>query len=198
MKTDHYSVNHGHIIATVNDKEWRFTPSFARIDRIGSPEDIVEVYAHLHSLSAATCVRTAMLVMACCCDDDASELIGYYDEKLQRVDGLMPIAELIILARHLMKHGIVGTAKPTENSGEYSATFDPSEYADAAVIHFGISHVEAWSLTMTQFCRMLDMKFPEIKQRQKTEITPAKYDLAVAEYEKMKARRLAKAADNGN
>jgi hypothetical protein len=75
----------------------------------------------------------------------------------------MPVAELVILARHLMKHGIVGTAKPSDGGGEYSATFDPSEYVDAAVIHFGISQVEAWSLTMTQFCRMLDMKFPEIK-----------------------------------
>lgn len=152
----------------------------------------------LHSLSAKVAVRTAMLVLTCCGDDDISELIGHYDEKLNRVEGLMPVAEMIIVARHLMKHGVIGQSKPSEGGGEYSATFDPSEYVDAAIIHFGISQVEAWALTMTQFTRMLDMKFPEIKQRQKTEITPEKYDKAVAEYEALKAKRLAKAAANGN
>lgn len=194
---NHLSIAHGHVIAKLAEREFVLSPTFMHIDRIGDPYEIVETFAMLHSLSASVAVRTAMLVITCCSDDDLTDLIGYYDEKLNRVAGAMPASEMVIIARHLMKHGIVGRATGGDGGGEYSPTFDASEYVDAAIIHFGISQVEAWALTMTQFSRMLDMKFPEIKQKQKTEITPAKYDQAVADYEQMKARRLAKAAANG-
>jgi hypothetical protein len=66
-----------------------------------------------------------------------------------------------------MQHGIVGRAKKSGGSGKYSPRFDASEYIDAAMIHFGMSHNDAGQLTMTQFGRMLDMKFPEQKQHEK-------------------------------
>jgi len=185
--------------ATSNGIAYQFSPSFSHIDRIGSPEDIVEAYSHLYSLSAKTAVRTAMLVMNCCCDDEPEQLIGYLDNDLARVGGEMPITEMMIIARHLMQHGIVGLATAKESTGQYSPRFDASEYVDSAVIHFGLSQVEAWALTMTQFCRMLDMKFPQIKEQAKREITPEKYDDIVADYEKLRAIRLEKAkAQNGN
>ncbi len=194
---NHLSIAHGHVIAKLAEREFVLSPTFMHIDRIGDPHEIVETFAMLHSLSAAVAIRTAMLVITCCSDDDLTDLIGYYDEKLNRVAGAMPASEMVIIAMHLMKHGIVGKATGGDGGGEYSPTFDASEYMDAAVIHFGMTQREAWALTMTQFSRMLDMKFPAIKELQKTEITPAKYDQAVADYEVMKAKRLAKAAANG-
>ena len=196
---NHLSIAHGHVIAKLAEREFVLSPTFAHIDRIGDPHEIVETFAMLHSLSASVSVRTAMLVLTCCSDDDLTDLIGYYDETLARIAGAMPASEMLIIARHLMTHGIIGKGATSdgEGGGEYSASFDASEYVDAAVIHFGMTQREAWALTMTQFSRMLNMRFPEAKERQKTEITPAKYDQAVADYEIMKAKRLAKAAQNG-
>jgi hypothetical protein len=165
-----FAINHGHVIASHEGKEYVFSPTFANIDKLGTPEDVVSVYGGLYSLNPDVCIRAAMLVLTCCGDDDAVDVVGYLDAKLSRVDGVMPITEMIIIARHLMKHGIVGNAKPSEGGGKFSDKFDASEYVDAAIIHFGISQVEAWSLTMTQFTRMLEMKFPSTKKPEKISI----------------------------
>jgi len=187
-----FAINHGHVIASHEGKEYVFSPTFANIDKIGTPEDVVRVYGELFSNSPIICLRSVMLVLICCSGDDAVEIVGSLDANLSRVDGVMPVTEMIIIARHLMKHGIVGTAKPSEGGGKYSETFDASEYVDAAIIHFGISQVEAWSLTMSQFTRMLEMKFPSQKKPEK---------ISIDEYKEQRdfylSRHKIKAAQNG-
>jgi hypothetical protein len=148
-------------------REWTFTPSLARIASLGSPTEIVELYGALHGPRA---VRAAMYVLAALCDQpDPFDLIGYVGVRensrdLERVPGLMPAAEMVVLAQHLMHHGIAGKAKPGgqgTQQGKYSDRFDASEFVSLARAHLGLSSTDAEALSMTELQQMLSMKFPE-------------------------------------
>ena len=86
--------------------EYTFTPSLARIASLGDPRSIVKLYADLHGPRAEI---EAGYVLACLCDqDDPTPLIGWIDSDGLRNPGTMPASEQVILARHLMHHGIIG------------------------------------------------------------------------------------------
>ena len=143
--------------------EWTFTPSLGRIAALGSPHEIVELYAALHGPHAA---QAATYVLAGLCDqDDPTPLIGWRDESGYHA-GAMPASEQIIMARHLMQHGIVGTAKPGQaGDGQYSDQFKAAEYISAACVHLGLSRADAEALSMTEFQTMFAMKFPSQEKR---------------------------------
>lgn len=159
----------GFVRAQVSDgREWSFTPSLARIASLGSPREIVSLYAALHGPDAE---KAAPYVLACLCDqEDPSPLLGHTDAKpdgkgLIHVPGLMPAAEQALIARHLMEHGICGRAKPGASKpaeqGAYAQEFDAAEYISAARVHLGLSGAEAGALSMTELQRLLEMKFPD-------------------------------------
>lgn len=144
--------------------EYTFTPSLARIASLGDPHSIVKLYADLHGPRAEI---EAGYVLACLCDqDDPTPLIGWIDSDGLRNPGTMPAAEQVILARHLMHHGIVGKAKPSKGGGQYSDRFDAAEYIAAARVHLGLSSADAEGLSMTEFQTMLAMKYPESQEKQ--------------------------------
>jgi hypothetical protein len=138
--------------------EFGFTPSLGRIASLGSPAEIVALFSALHGPHSA---KEAAYVLACLCDqEDASDLIGWTEDAEVHA-GSMPQSEQIIIARHLMRHGIIGKAKPGKGDGSYSATFDASEYISAARVHLGLSSADAEALSMTEFQMMFEMKFPK-------------------------------------
>lgn len=144
--------------------EYTFTPSLARIASLGDPHSIVKLYADLHGPRAEA---EAGYVLACLCDqDDPTPLIGWIDSDGLRNPGTMPPAEQVILARHLMHHGIIGKAKPSKGGGQYSDRFDAAEYIAAARVHLGLSSADAEGLSMTEFQTMLAMKYPESQEKQ--------------------------------
>lgn len=154
----------GFTLAQMPDgSEFTFTPSLGRIAALGSPSGIVRVYADLHGPQAS---RTAGYVLAVLCDqDDPTPLIGWYDAHGWH-PGVMPAAEQIILARHLMQHGIIGKAKPGKGGGQYAQEFHAAEYIAAARVHLGLSSADAEALSMTEFQTAFKMKFPEQKARE--------------------------------
>lgn len=144
--------------------EYTFTPSLARIATLGNPHEIVGLYAALHGPHAE---REAAYILACLCDqDDPTPLIGWIDGDGLRHPGTMPASEQVILARHLMHHGIIGKAKPGKGGGQYSDRFDAAEYIAAARVHLGLSSADAEALSMTEFQTMLGMKYPEAQEKQ--------------------------------
>lgn len=149
----------GFVRVTVGDgREWTFTPSFGRIASLGTPNEIVSLYAGLHGHNAA---KDAAYVLACLCDqEDPTPLIGWRDEAGWN-DGLIEQGEAVILALHLMRHGIIGKAKPGKGDGKFSDKFEAAEYISAARVHLGLSSHDAEALSMTEFQAMLEMKFPE-------------------------------------
>lgn len=157
----------GFVRATTGDgREWTFSPSLARVAALGAPHEIVDLYARLHGADAA---QAAADVLAGLCEqDDHADLIGWHEEepgasppRLRWHGGLMPAAEQVIISRHLMRHGIVGKARPEQaGSGRYSERFDAAEYIAAARVHLGLSSADAEALSMTEFQTMFEMKFP--------------------------------------
>lgn len=149
----------GFVRATASDgSEFTFTPSFGRTASLGAPHEIVKIYAGLHGANAA---KDAAYVLACLCDqEDPTPLVGWHDEQAHH-PGMMPEAEQIIIAQHLMRHGIIGKAKPSKGDGKFSDRFEAAEYISAARVHLGLSSADAEALSMTEFQVMLDMKFPD-------------------------------------
>jgi hypothetical protein len=151
---------------TADGREFTFRPSFSRISTLGDPHAIVRLYAGLFGARAA---EDARYVLACLCEqDDPLSVLGWVDEDLKLHTGVMPEAEQVILARHLMQHGIVGKARPEASSaakGKFSDRFDAAEFVSAARVHLSLSSADAEALSMTEFQAMLDMKFPDKNKR---------------------------------
>lgn len=183
----------GHVRLVAGDgSEWSFTPSFARIATLGAPHEIVRIFAALHGPKAEA---EAAYVLACLCDqEDPLPLLGSTENGAEcerggfepmRVPGLMPPGHQVIIARHLMRHGIVGRAKPGApggQQGQYSDKFDAREYVAAARVHLGLSSADAEALSMTEFQDMFEMKFPGAG--------PKKLDVpSLDEYRAAKARK---------
>jgi hypothetical protein len=73
----------------------------------------------------------------------------------------MPVDDQVIIARHLMTHGICGKPSGNSASGKFATEFKASEYIASAVVHFGMTQAEAGELSMTQFQELFAQKFPE-------------------------------------
>jgi hypothetical protein len=191
--------------------EYSFTPSLGRIAALGSPQEIVRLYAGLHGPSAA---KDAAYILATLCDqEDPTPLIGglhigkeappvrthawwafwarflsepqtpdrFEDEVLKPV---MPEDEQIAIARHLMHHGIVGKSKPDQkSSGGYSDSFKASEYIAAACVHLGLTRADAERLSMTEFQTMFEMKFPSKADGKRDVPTREEYQASMAAIE---------------
>ena len=132
-----------------------------------------------------------------CCykgSDDLTPLIGEWKGWSNCVvyrPGALPKEDIIVLAQHLMQHGVVGKAKirklQRHETNEYSTEFKAIDYIIAARNHFGMNRDDAADLTMTEFTLLLAAKYPDQKGFTKDE-----YDAVADEYLAKKARRLAK------
>ncbi len=175
---------------TADGVEFTFTPSIGRIAALGSPAEIVELYARLHGPAAA---QAAADVLAGLCDqEDLSPLLGEPEvrpEGITMIGGAMPAEERVIVARHLMQHGICGAARPgapgRAKHGRFSARFDAAEYVAAARVHLGLSSADAEALSMTELQRMLEMKFPESSQQYDVP-SREEYDAHMAAFERLR------------
>ncbi|MCZ2496437.1 hypothetical protein GN316_06690 [Xylophilus sp. Kf1] len=153
---------------TADGEEFTFLPSLARIAALGSPQEIVSLYADLFGPQAQ---QIAGYVLAVLCEQaDPLPLIGWaepdpeVDGKLIHHPGSMPEAEQVLIARHLMQHGICGKARPGQGGGDYSDRFEAAQYVASARVHLGMSSADAEALSMTELQMLLETKYPEQKR----------------------------------
>lgn len=147
------------------------------------------------SLYGRKILSAAMNVIHSCCEEDVTPLVGEWRPGKKGVvyrPGAMSSIEVIIIARELAEHGVMGKAKirklqRDEGNGGYSKEFHTAEYINAARIHFNMPRTEASELTMTEFQLLMHAKFP-----QKQGLTRDEYDSVADNYLKKKAARLAK------
>ena len=138
-------------------------PSLAAIASLGDPREIVDVFArvmagdHMDSLG----------VVFACAEEDVSDLFGCYEfrgDAIRYTPGLAPAAHVVPLAQCLMRHGVVGVAKPlprrADAEDQYLTEFDAKEHAALAMAHLGLTEREAWNMTMTGLVAALRAKFP--------------------------------------
>lgn len=163
-------------------REYTFRPSFARIAELGSPPQIIQCYAGLYEQGALAMARYVMATMAD--DEDVTPLIGWLEPgeggQLVEREGDMAPREVIIIARHLMRHGVVGRASTEKGEGRAVEVFDVEEYVASARVHLGLSTAEAMDLSMTELWRLFDMKFPDAKKKKRDVPTREEYRAAMA------------------
>lgn len=203
-------------------KDYLLRPSFEAMTRIGTPEEIVQAYATIHgsdvsrlieacagtlhrlpdwlspsfNRAAEKLLSTSMHVLQACCDADLTPMIGEWKGWRHCIvyrSGQLPKNDIIVLAQHLIQHGVVGKAKVRQlqrhESGERTSEFKAFEYISAARSHFGMNRAEASQLTMTEFQMLLAAKYPDQKG-----FTREEYDAVADDYLKKQAARRAKAA----
>lgn len=224
----------GEMRISLSDRSFFFKPSFRAMNEIGTPKEIVEVYARLNGIDYVAPLQhveylpfgaqmqvmktiskpsygrhvlsAAYIVMQSCCEDDISALIGGWKPTprgVRYVPGIMPVSDIIIIARNLMQHGIIGKSplkvpERLEEQGKKTTNeFHASQYIISARTHFDMTRDEAENLSMTEFQMMIKNKYPEPKGLTKEE-RAAEYDQAKADRERMKAlaERKAKKARN--
>lgn len=203
-------------------KDYLLRPSFEAMTRIGTPEEIVQAYATIHgsdvsrlieacagtlhrlpdwlspsfNRAAEKLLSTSMHVLQACCDADLTPMIGEWKGWRHCIvyrSGQLPKNDIIVLAQHLIQHGVVGKAKVRQlqrhESGERTSEFKAFDYISAARSHFGMNRAEASQLTMTEFQMLLAAKYPDQKG-----FTREEYDAVADDYLKKQAARRAKAA----
>lgn len=224
----------GEMRISLSDRSFFFKPSFRAMNEIGTPKEIVEVYAKLNGIDYVAPLQhveylpfgaqmqvmktiskpvygrhvlsAAYIVMQSCCEDDVSVLIGGWKPTprgVRYVPGIMPVSDIIIIARNLMQHGIIGKSplkvpERLEEQGKRTTNeFHASQYIISARTHFDMTRDEAENLSMTEFQMMIKNKYPEPKGLTKEE-RAAEYEQAKADRERMKAlaERKAKKARN--
>lgn len=223
----------GEMRISLSDRSFFFKPSFRAMNEIGTPKEIVEVYARLNGIDYVTPLQhveylpfgaqmqvmktiskpvygrhvlsAAYIVMQSCCEDDISVLIGGWKPTprgVRYVPGIMPVSDIIIIARNLMQHGVIGKSplkvpeRMEEQGKKTTNEFHASQYIISARTHFDMTRDEAENLSMTEFQMMIKNKYPEPKGLTKEE-RAAEYDQAKADRERMKALAERKAKKRG-
>lgn len=219
----------GEMRISLADKSFFFKPSFAAMNELGSPKEIVELYATLNGYEYAAILgaiqsmpygaqiqvakilsrpaygkkvlSAACLIMQSCCDDDISVLIGSWKPTprgVKYVTGRMPVNDIIIIARNLMDHGIIGKSplkvpQRSENQKRTTSELRMSDYIISARTHFGITREEAEDLTMTEYQQMIKSKYPE-PEGMTREQYDASYERVKLNKQKLKEKAARKAA----
>ncbi|TDN64241.1 DUF6246 family protein [Scandinavium goeteborgense] len=202
-------------------KDYLLRPSLLAMTRIGTPEEIVQTYATIHGSDVARLIEvcsvmlgrfpdwlspsfnrvsekllsTCMQVLQACCDEDLTPVIGEWKGWKHCVvyrPGQLPKNDIIVLAQHLLQHGVVGKAKVRQlqrhETGETTNEFKAFDYISAARNHFSMSREEASQLTMTEFQLLLAAKYPDQKG-----FTREEYDAVADGYLAKQAARRARA-----
>lgn len=200
----------GEQLVTVGDRAVKFRPSLLAMTRIGTPREIVDVFAQVcgapshpalvrewrkQQFAAACCV-----MIACAEDDDISWLIGHVNERFRYVRGVLPLEDIVGLASGLLKHGVVGDVKPDRPTrGDYVREFDARGLAATAMAHLGLSEAEAWQLTMTSYIGAMRAKYPPSEKDAKADprSDAEVYDSAKAFLARVKAAKLAQGQSHG-
>lgn len=171
----------GEASVQVDGTVFMFRPTLANIADIGTPAEIVEVFALImaepfsdehrwYQLGAATAV------LYHCCDDftpDLERLLGQWIDSCPRryTPGRLPTPALIGIARQMMRHGVVGVPlteraeQPIVSGDDYTPEFKAAEMVATVVAHLGLSTDDAWRMTMTSVVQTLAAKFPPDKSK---------------------------------
>src|SRR5690606_11937553 len=119
-------------------------------------------------------------------------------DAIRYTSGTAPAAHVVPLAQCLMRHGVVGVAKPlprrADAEDQYLTEFDAKEHAALAMAHLGLTEREAWYMTMTGLVAALRAKFPPSPKDTPGARAPSKeeHEATMEWFERVEAARRAK------
>lgn len=156
----------GELSITWRGRDYLFRPSLAAMSELGEPEHILNLLNRVQAHGNNGFIAALSVLSACYVGDreDIAPLVGFFKDvrgRLRYVMGVLPLQNVHVLGAKLAIAGIVGAPKPRSSGGKPMTAFDPSEFVGAAQAHLGLSSAEAWALTMVEFQRSMDAKFPE-------------------------------------
>lgn len=191
-------------------RQAKLRPSFYAMTQLGEPAQIVEKFVAIHSgpqllkdmpfdtggakaLSASINQKAAnkhwrdMLflsweIMQACSDDDLTPFIGSPGSRYGSYRmGPMPASDMLVFARALMRHGVIGPmpsktpeqleaeAKLPRDKSKFTQEFHAINFVSKAVSHLGVSEAEAWNMTLTGFAAHWHAKYGEQKEQRHSE-----------------------------
>jgi len=173
-------------------------PSLYAMSRIGSPAEIVAVYAAV--MADAPAIIDALGVVYACCDDDLSDIFGHVEAaadggRLTYVPGRAPVEHVVHIARCLLRHGVTGALpelpRRPDDEPEYIKEFDARAHVALAMAHLGMSEREAWNTTMTALVGALRAKFPRPESNAPGARAPTKeeHEATMAWFDRVEAAR---------
>lgn len=195
----------GEIAIKYNERAYLFRPDFYALHEISESFDITDLFKRLSFMYAVrdnefaysnNDIASCVCVLQACFKgkdlDSLFELTGAMEEstlhkgKILYRPGAIPVHDLIVLSYDLVKNTLIGKPKKKieASKDENNVCIDATEFVGCAVAHLGISNDKAWQMTMIEFQRAMESKFPqELKERNVP--TKSSYDKMVA---KMKER----------
>lgn len=198
----------GELGITAGDQDYVFRPSFLAISQLGTPEELLGVLRDVQFEGSYSVFPYAAhraydlalsLLRVCYVGDDQrglDRLIGCYREvkgRLRYVAGSLPFRDVHVLGARLAVNGMVGAPRKSKQGGKPSKRFDPAEFVAAAQAHLGMSPADAWQMTMIEFQRAMEAKYPpsEDDKKEAERPTAAESEAAVAYIEQFRRRKQA-------
>lgn len=188
----------GHFEIKAGGSCYNLIPSFENIMKLGDGEELIDHYSVLHGINdypentkalydynMYTIGLSSQVIRACSDKDISNLLVDVVDRnetfKLKKsTSQTITPEQQVIVAAGLLRHGISGVNKDKKKTkGESAKTIDLWDFVNTARVHLEITKEEALSLTMTEFNRMMDIKYPPEKNAAE-EITDEEYDEAMA------------------
>lgn len=160
---------YGHARIRWQGVEYTLSPSLLNISKLGSPTEIIEDFKQFIEASVIWKFIIATRVIDACSDIEIPEsLLGsvkFSETKnrfmyVQPSHGLPMINDVIVLAEHLLIHGVCGKSDSSKSTGEPLKEFDAYKMMELARVHLELSSGDAANLTMTEMHRMMKVKFP--------------------------------------
>lgn len=192
-------------------RSWFMRPSFLAVSSMGTPKEVMSLFERictayefvvleqhdspLRFAPFAPFYDARKVIESCMVHGDAHRLVGRlidYGNGVRHKRGAMPYNKIITISYHLMKWAVAGNPKGVrKDSGESKKDFDVSEFVGAAMGHLDYSPSDAWSMTMTEFQRAMEAKYPEqmgtgVKEQQ--DINQTDYDALMKQHDEIKAK----------
>lgn len=164
---------YGHVKIEWGDKVFNLVPSFVNIAKLGSPKEIIDTFKDfIASTNLIVKFSIALNILECCSDVEIPRALTggvKFSDRLNKfliinpLHGDAMISDVITLAEHCLIHGICGKVEDKKGNGEPVKEFDAYSFMELARIHLNLSLADASQMTMTEFLRMMEAKFPPEK-----------------------------------
>lgn len=195
---------YGDFKATFEGGSFIFRPSLKNINKVGTSTEIVDLLLSLYYSDAIAwaqsfdsvdskisrqvsiqsrnkAISSAILVLSSCCDEDISAMTGkiVFGSKVRYQIGLESPDVLIVLARHLMKHGVIGVSnkESTNKKSKPVKEFNPHHFVSLMMNHLDFNRDDAWNMSMSEFLHHWEVKFPDSKDKANAEIEQDREDI---------------------
>jgi hypothetical protein len=145
-----------------------FRPSFLALTKLGTPKELVDMLNKVQQHTRAGFV-VALAVLDRCYKGrrgTADRITGHYRDdkgKVVYAPGAMSADEVRIIGARLLINGMVGKPGASAAAARPCKEFDPAEFIAAAVAHLQMRPRDAERMTMLEFQKAMDAKFPKEK-----------------------------------